>query len=102
MLRKFGLQQVSDSRYRASVDDCLLEFYLDQAFYPSIGITLFGRGETPQQLLQELEVYELGEQFQPWDRNVGIRDSRKEGLAYNLFLNGKNISEIISSENVLL
>ena len=110
--KKYKLQQVSKSSYKTSTDDFLLEFFLEQAhifpfdpFYPLIKITVFGRGEIPQNILQESGIYKLREQFSWWDKDVGIKDLRREGLAYNLDFNNnrdKDISEIIRSENILL
>jgi len=104
--RKGNLNQVSDFHYRASIEDCLVEFVLGEihflSFYPSVEVTIFGKGETPQQLLQELELINLMGQFPHQSRDVGIRDSTKKGLAYNLSLNGKAISEVVESENIIL
>lgn len=100
--QKCDLQHLSQSKtYRASAKDYLLEFSLGQYHYdPAIKITLFGRGEMPYQILWESGIQELEKLFSG-NRDVGIKDSKRNGFAYNLNLQGKEISEIIDSENVL-
>jgi len=103
-LRRRGkVEQLSDSHYNISIEGCLSEFELEQThFYPYIMISVFGKGETPQQLIGELGLYNLREQFPREDIDVGIKDSIKRGFAYNLDLNGKDISEVVRAENVIL
>ncbi len=93
-----------DFHYAGQIGDCLAEFeFTETDFYPLVKITLFGKGEEPQQIFQELKIRELGEQFQDSHHAViGMEDSIQRGLAYNFSLNGKNISETIKSENVLI
>lgn len=126
---KGNLKKISDSNYRAVIDNCLLEFTMAPTyFYPLVEMRIFGKGEVPQQLIREFRLYELEEQFPDWDRDVGIRDSvrrgvaynlpylthcinlisirdsARKGVAYNLTLNGnlKEISKLIKRENVVL
>lgn len=103
-LRRRGkVEQLSDSHYITFIDDCLSEFTLGQtSFYPHIRISVFGKGETPQKLIGELGLYELREQFPHDDIDVGIKNTIKRGFAYNLDLNGKDISEVVRAENVIL
>jgi hypothetical protein len=90
--------------YEASTNDYLLEFYLSHGFsYPLITISLFGRKEeTLQNLLQKTGIYELENQFPNDVRNIAIKSSVRRGLAYNLDLNQKTISDILKSDNVLI
>ncbi len=105
--KKYSLQKVPNGdnfSYIASIENSLLEFYLSETyFYPIVKISLFGKGEEPQQILQELKIRELGEQFQdPHHVVIGMKNSEQWGLSHNLSLNGKNISETIQNENVLI
>ena len=97
------IEQQSESRYTTTIDDCLVEFGLAKThFYPLVEMAIFGKGETPLQLMRELGVYEIGEQFLDYDRDVGIRDSTMRGLSYNVSLNGKSISDMLKSENLVI
>ncbi len=104
---KLNLQEIPGEAdykkdYLASINNCLLEFSLADRYYvyPLISMRVFGKGEFPQQFLRESGIKEL-EKF-IGDKEIGIEDSIQRGLAYNLSLNGKSISETIESENILI
>ena len=100
---KGHLEQVSNFQYRTSLDDCLVEFTLsDNLPYPAVSIALFGIDEIPQQLVDELRSFELEKQFAEYNRDVGMQDSTRKGLAYLLSLNGKAIPQVVDSPNVVI
>lgn len=105
--KKLNLQEIPGGAdykkdYLASINNCLLEFSLANRYYiyPLISMRVFGKGDFPQQFLRESEIKEL-EKF-IGNKEIGIEDSVQQGLAYNFSLNGKNISETIENENVLI
>ena len=106
-LQKRGtkIEQPNGSCYATTIENCLVEFNLAESnnFHPhQIDISIFGIGETPLELMKELGVYAVGRQFSSYDKDVGIVDTARRGLSYNLLLNGKSISDVLKSENIVI
>lgn len=102
---RFDLKQISDSQYRASTDGFLLEFSLRPTyFYPSVSLRVFGDIMDASNIFFNSGIYALDEQFRYLgDRDVGIRNSERMGLAYNLSLDGRrSIDETVEAGNVVL
>ncbi len=96
------IEQPNDSCYTTTLENCLIRFSLAKSNpYPWVEMAIFGRGETPLQLMGELGVYKISEQFHS-NKDIGIKSTTKRGLSYNLSLNGKSISDVLNSENVVI
>ena len=101
--RGAGIEQPEDSFYKTTIENCLVELNLAKSYcYPKIKLSIFGRGETPLELMKELGAYAVGEHFPSYHKDTGIVDTVRRGLSYNLVLNGKSIADVLKSENVVI
>ena len=105
-LRKIGVnvKEIENSVYQASSPDFILNLNAPSEFYiyPAVSITVFGRNGNAQELVEELGLYELSWQFSSWDRDVGIRNSVREGVAYDLSLDEIDLPNMSKHKNVIL
>lgn len=101
-----GLEQIAESTYRGLAMDCIFDLTVQDVkgsyIYPDVSISAFGRDNKPRELIQQLGLYELENQFPGYDVDIGINKSIERGLGYNLSLDGLSIPKVNKSEKIVL
>ena len=88
-------------------DQCVLELTVGMGktyrHYPTVYLKAFGPAEVTSHYLKQLGLERLNDLFKTKDaQEVGIENSLRRGLAYDLSFEGINLDKIENQENIIL
>ena len=102
-LQNYGVNSESDISYKLNTKDYALEFLLGKDLpYPSLDLRIFGKKDICLNLIDTIGIRDIRQQFPIHLVNIGIHDIKSEGFAYNLSLENKSITNLLTSDNSIL